>query len=64
MLTDLFDRVGIRINVRKMVSMVCQTYQSVGGNSDESYKIQMAGVGMSTILANANALGYQSATWN
>ena len=46
MLAELFNWVGLITNVGKMVSMVYKPCQSLGGNSDEEYKILMVGVGM------------------
>ena len=46
MLTNLFDRVGLRMDVRKTVSVVCQPCQSVGGNPAEAYKRRIIGMGI------------------
>ena len=46
MLTNLFDCVGLRMNVRKTVSVVCQPCQSVGGHPYEAYKRRIIGMGI------------------
>ena len=46
-LTGIFDRVGLRTNVRKTVGMVCQPYRVVGVREDEAYKRRMTGEGRS-----------------
>ena len=40
-LTGILDQVGVRINVTKVVCMVCQPFQMVAGNSEDKYKQQM-----------------------
>ena len=44
MLNNLFDRLGPRTNTSKMVSMLCQPWQSVRGHLAEAYSIWMTGV--------------------
>ena len=34
-LTELFDRMGLRTNVAKMVSMACHNFRTLGGHSTE-----------------------------
>ena len=46
-LTELFDRVGLRTNVAKMVSMACQPCRALGVHSSEGYRIQITGEGLS-----------------
>ena len=36
-LVDLFDRVGLRTNVRKTASMVCHSCQAMGNQSEAAY---------------------------
>ena len=43
MLKGLFDRVGLKTNVRKKVGMVCHSCQAVGVRSDEAYTRRMTG---------------------
>ena len=45
--TDLFNRVLLRKNIRKTVSMVCRTYHTPVGMSEAAYEIWTAGVGKS-----------------
>ena len=44
-LADLFDRVGLGINVQNTVGMVCQPCRSPGGHSAEAHDRQMRGEG-------------------
>ena len=44
-LTWIFNRVGLRTNVRKTVGMVCQPFRVVEVQADEAYKIRMTGEG-------------------
>ena len=46
-LVDLFDRVGLRTNVRKTVGMVCHPFQATGTQSEAAYGQQMTGEGAS-----------------
>ena len=46
-LTDLFDRVGLRKNVRKTARMSCRPCHTPGSMSEASYERQMTGVGPS-----------------
>ena len=46
-LVGLFDRVGLRTNVRKTVGMVCRPYQAAGTQSEAAYERRMTGVGPS-----------------
>ena len=46
-LTGIFDRVGLRTNVRKTVGMVCQPCWAVGVQADKAYKRRMMGEGRS-----------------
>ena len=41
-LMELFNRVGLQKNVENTVSMACQPYRAIGGNSTESYRLRMA----------------------
>ena len=43
MLTGLFDRVGLRMNVRKTVGVVCRTFRASGVRADEAYTQSMKG---------------------
>ena len=45
-LTGIFDWVGIRTNVGKMLDMICQPCHNVGTHSDASYESIMAGGGL------------------
>ena len=45
-LTELFDRVGLRTNVGKTVSMACQPCCAIGGHSSEAYGLRMTGWGL------------------
>ena len=40
-LVGIFDWVGLRKNVRKMVGMVCHTYHIIGQHSDSAYMCRM-----------------------
>ena len=42
-LVGLFDRVGLRTNFRKTVSMVCCLCQAAGNQLDVAYGIRMTG---------------------
>ena len=44
-LVGLFDRVGLRTNVRTTVGMVCLPYQAAGTQSEAAYGRQMTGEG-------------------
>ena len=44
-LVGLFDRVGLRKNVRKTVGMVCHPYQAAGNLSTAAYGQRVTGVG-------------------
>ena len=44
-MVGLFDKVGLRTNVRKTVNMVCCTCQAVGTQSEVPYGQQMTGEG-------------------
>ena len=44
-LVGLFDRVGLRKNVRKTVSMVCQLCQAAGNLTKEADGRRVTGVG-------------------
>ena len=44
-LVGLFDRVGLRTNVRKTVSVVCLPCQAAGNQSEAAYGIQITGEG-------------------
>ena len=44
-LTGLFDRFGLRTNMRKTVSMACQPYHAPGRMSLEAYERQTTGTG-------------------
>ena len=44
--TDLFDQVGLEMNIGKMIIIVSQPCQLVGGHLAEAYKKHMVGVGM------------------
>ena len=46
-LTGIFDRVGLRTNVRKTVGMVCQTFREYGIRADKAYTWRMTGEGRS-----------------
>ena len=46
-LTGLLGWVGLEINVRKTVGMVCQLCRAVGIREDKAYKRQMMGEGQS-----------------
>ena len=46
-LTELFGRVGLRTNVAKTVSMVCQPCHALGGHLEKAYGICMTGEGLS-----------------
>ena len=37
MLTGLFERVGLRTNIRKTVGMVCKTFQAAGVQANKAY---------------------------
>ena len=41
--TDLFDRVVLQMKIRKMVSVVCQPFQYLGGMSEDAYTRWMSG---------------------
>ena len=40
-LTELFKRLGLRTNLDKIVSMACQPYHTLGGQSAEVYGLWM-----------------------
>ena len=44
-LVGLFDRVGLRKNVRKTVGMFCHPCQAVGNLSTEAYRKRVTGLG-------------------
>ena len=44
-LVSLFERVGLRTNVGKTVSMVCRPCQAAGNQSEAPYRRKMAGEG-------------------
>ena len=44
-LMELFDRVGLRTNVAKTVSMACQIFRVLGVHSSEAYRLWMTGEG-------------------
>ena len=44
-LVSLFERVGLRTNVRKTVSMVCRPCQAAGTQLEEAYGRRMTGEG-------------------
>ena len=44
-LTSLFDRVGLRMNMQKMVSMSCQPCHAPGRMSVEAYERRTTGTG-------------------
>ena len=46
-LTGLFDQVGLHINVRKTMGVVCRPCQAARVRTDESYTQRMAGEGWS-----------------
>ena len=46
-LVSLFDRVGLRTNVRKTVGMVCSPCQAAGTHSEAAYRRRMTGEGPS-----------------
>ena len=46
-LMELFDRVGLQTNFRKIVGMVCQPFRAIGFWEDEAYKRRMSGEGRS-----------------
>ena len=43
MLTSIFDRVGLRTNIRKIVGMVCRPCRAAGVQADEVYTRNMIG---------------------
>ena len=45
-LTEMFDLVGMRNNMVKMVSMACQSCHATGGHSTEAYILRMMGEGI------------------
>ena len=47
MLTGIFDRVGLRTNVRKTVGMVWRPCRAAGVRADEAYTRRMTGEGRS-----------------
>ena len=47
MLTGLFDRVGLKKNVRKTMGVVCHPFRADGGRQDEAYNRRMIGSGRS-----------------
>ena len=46
-LVDLFDRVGLRTNVRKTAGMVCHPFQAAGNLTTEAYGRSITGMGPS-----------------
>ena len=44
-LTELFDHMGLHINVENMASMDCRSCCALGGNSVEAYCLHMMGLG-------------------
>ena len=46
-LTGLFDRVGIRTNIHKIVGMVCRPYRAADVQAEKAYTRQMIGEGRS-----------------
>ena len=46
-LTGIFDRVGLKTNVRKTIGMVCQPCRAAGVQADEAYTQWMMGEGQS-----------------
>ena len=46
-LVGLFDRVGLRTNVRKTVGMVCHPCQAAGNLTTEAYGRRITGMGQS-----------------
>ena len=46
-LTGLFDRVGLKMNVHKIVGMVCHPFRADGLQADKAYTRKMTGVGRS-----------------
>ena len=46
-LTGLFDRVGLRTNVRKNMEMVCRPCQAAGVRAEKAYSRRMKGEGRS-----------------
>ena len=40
-LTELFDRVGLRTNVAKTVSMACHAFRALGEHSTDTYSLSM-----------------------
>ena len=46
-LMGLFDRVGLRTNIRKTVGMACQPCRAARVQADEAYKRKMTGEGRS-----------------
>ena len=47
MLMGIFDRVGMKTNVRKTVGMVCHPCRAVGVQADEAYTRRITGAGRS-----------------
>ena len=45
MLTRIFDRVGLKMNVQKTVGMVCHPCQVSGVQEDKAYTQRMTGTG-------------------
>ena len=45
MLTGIFDRVGLKMNVQKTVGMVCHPCQVSGVQEDKAYTRRMTGTG-------------------
>ena len=42
-LMDIFDRLGLRTNVRKTAIMIYQTYHYQGGHTEDAYNQHMMG---------------------
>ena len=42
-LTEIFERVGLRTNVQKTVGMVCRTYRAAGVQAYEAYTRRITG---------------------
>ena len=58
-LTQLFDHVGLHINVASTVIMDCQPYCALGGHSVDSYGLQLVGSNTPTGTGSTR----KSVTW-
>ena len=47
MLTGMFNQVGLWMNIRKTMGLVCRPFWAAGVRSDESYTYRMTGEGRS-----------------